>query len=152
MFLLFYWIFRRNMIVFYSRCCLEGFLFHALWKYGEQWDSFSRRVWVCVLVCVCGINVAERCEEWGLCRWLIAHEVCGSHKHTHAGTVFIVPGWNEHKVDWPHCAGLQCFSEPVMWFIWRICWIIIIVGSRLFPSWWLYCDWLNSSRLHMSVY
>lgn len=52
------------MIVFYSRFCLEGFFFQALWKYGKQLGSFWLGVRVCVLVC--GINVAERREEQGV--------------------------------------------------------------------------------------
>lgn len=161
-FILFYRLFRRNMIVFYSRCCLEGFLFHALWKYGEQWGSFSLGMWICVLVCVCGINVAERCEERGVAP--MTHRSWGlriTQTHTRRASFYSARLRRVEmsiNFDWPHCAGLQMKgAAAVLWACDEI--VCDLFGES--AKWLLYeadcsrrddyikCligyDWLNSS-------
>lgn len=71
-----------------------------------------------VFVCVCGINVAERCEERGVapmthCSWGLRI----TQTHTRRDSFYSARFRRVEmsiKFDWPHCAGLQCFSEPVM--------------------------------------
>lgn len=53
----------------------------------------------------------------GLRRWLIAHEVCGSHKHTRRASFYSARFRRVEvsiKFDRPHCACLRYFGKPVM--------------------------------------